>query len=262
MADRNGTPLPPDRRVTDDSSEFVQTGVAAGTVRLRRGTAEAFSWTRLGVVLAIAGLLGAAVYIAGTPLDAGNASASDDPGPSASEVADASVAPTLVEILASPEPSVSSTPEPSQTQVTEPTEAPEATETIDEGPVWTPRIWSFDPDARFEASVELTESCLLSQDGWDAPHAQVMFQVAWDGEIPLALIKDSTDGVGEGGYGGDIEVSGSFGLGIIATTGEPHVLSMWFYADTEAVGPGPEVKQIDTRFEVDPTEPCYGDAGA
>lgn len=56
MADRNGTPLPPDRRVTDDSSEFVQTGVAAGTVRLRRGTAEAFSWTRLGVVLAIAGL--------------------------------------------------------------------------------------------------------------------------------------------------------------------------------------------------------------
>ena len=55
----------------------------------------------------------------------------------------------------------------------------------------------------------LTESCLLDQDGWELPHAQVIFQVTWDGDVPLALIDYGIDGRDEGGYGGDIEVSGT-----------------------------------------------------
>ena len=242
-------------------TEVVETRVTSGTVRLRRGTAQAFSWTRLGVVLAIVLLLGAAAFIARTPL-AGDASASDVPDPSPSHVTASSVAPSSVaassvapsplESPASPEPTPTTRMDesPAPTDVVEPSEQPS------EGPEWTPRIWSFDPDARFEASVVLTESCLLDQDGWEVPHAQVIFQVTWDGEVPLALIDNRTDGGSEGGYGGDIEVSGTYGMGIIATTAEPHVLTMRFYADTEEVGPGTIVKEIDTPFEIDPSNAC------
>ncbi len=233
------------------STELLETRVPSGTVRLRRGTAQAFSWTRLGVVLAIVVLLGAAAYVARTPL-AGDASASDVPDPSSSQVAASSVAPLPLEDPATPEPvATTGTDElPAPTHVVGPSEQPS------EEPEVTPRIWSFDPDARFEASVVLTEACLLDQDGWDVPHAQVIFQVTWDGEVPLALIDNRTDGGSEGGYGGDIEVSGTYGLGIIATTAEPHVLTMRFYADTEALGPGTIVKEIDTPFEVDPSNAC------
>lgn len=232
-------------------TEVVESRVTSGTVRLRRGTAQAFSWTRLGVVLVIVLLLGAAAYIARTPL-AGDASSSDVPDSSSSQVASSSVAPSSLEDPATPEPTATTRTDesPAPTDVVEPSERPS------EAPEWTPRIWSFDPDARFEASVVLTESCLLDQDGWDVPHAQVIFQVTWDGEVPLALIDNRTDGGSEGGYGGDIEVSGTYGLGIIATTAEPHVLTMRFYADTEEVGPGTIVKEIDTPFEVDPSNAC------
>ena len=239
------------RQVDAAPTEVVETRVTSGTVRLRRGTAQAFSWTRLGVVLAIVVLLGAAAYIARTPL-AGDASASDVPDPTSSQVATSNVAPLPLEDAATPEPTATTRTDesPAPADVVEPSEQPSAE------PEWTARIWSFDPDARFEASVVLTESCLLDQDGWDVPHAQVIFQVTWDGEVPLALIENHTDGGSEGGYGGDIEVSGTYGLGIIATTAEPHVLAMRFYADTEEVGPGTIVKEIDTPFEVDPTNAC------
>ena len=45
--------------------------------------------------------------------------------------------------------------------------------------------------------------------------------------------------------------------GTIATTGEPHIETTRFYADTQEIGPGTIVKEIVTPFEVDPTEPCY-----
>ena len=223
-------------------TEVVETRVTPGTVRLRPGTAQAFSWTRLGVVLAIAVLLAAAAYIAQTPLAAGDASASDDPGPTGSEVAESSV--PLSPLASAPAPTIGE-PEPTEpTDGATPEPTAEVADPTPEGPAWTPRIWSFDPDARFEASVELTEACLLSIDGWEAPHAQVMFQITWDGEVPLALIDYVTDGAGEGGYGGDLAVSGTFGQGTIATTGEPHIETTRFYADTQEIGPGTIVKEI------------------
>lgn len=252
MTDRD-LATPPERRGADDSAEFVQTVATSGTVRLRRGTAQAFSWTRLGVILAIAVLLAAAAYIARTPLAAGDASASDDPNPTTSQVADASVAPSSFESPASPEPTATAPTDESSapTDVVEPSEEPS------EEPAWTPRIWSFDPDARFETSVELTSSCLLDKEGWEVPPAQVIFEITWDGDVPLASIEFVIDGAREGGYGTDLAVSGTFGHGMIATAAEPHVETIRFYADTEEIGPGPIVKVIDTPFEVDPTEPCY-----
>lgn len=239
--------------------EFVQTGVASGRVRLRRGAARAATPTRLGTALLVILLLVAAAYVAGTPLGAGDASASGDPGPTVEPSFDGA-SPPLGESLGPTAPAATGALESGETSDgTAPEQAssePDGTEPPDEGPVWTPRIWSFDPDARFEASVVLRESCLLSMDGVEVPHAQVIFQITWDGEVPLSLITYTTDGVEIGGYGGDLEVSGTFGNGLIVTAGEPHVETTRFHADTEEVGPGTVVLEIDTPFNVDPTEPC------
>ena len=88
MTENNRLPLE-EGESAEARPEHIETRVASGTVRFRMGPDRATASIRLGTVLLIALLLAAAAYIARTPPDAGDASASQVPDPSASQVADA-----------------------------------------------------------------------------------------------------------------------------------------------------------------------------
>jgi hypothetical protein len=259
MADSDRA-TPPDRRVPDDTSEFVQTGQASGTVRLRQGTAQAFSWTRLGVVLAIAALLAAAAYIAQTPLAAGDASASDDPDPSGTQVAESNVPPSPVASIASPEPSVTSAPEPSPTEDIEPTEAPtdaaEPTAYSDPSLATVGSIWTTEPMDGFAAQVEIVRAC------FNAPkdYAEVKFRVSWDGDVPVYVYGEFGDGDGEGGRGSQ-PATGSYDVNMIMTVRRFFPLYFDFFDDSvpsypATPAPAELIARLDAPFSLDPQNAC------
>ena len=217
---------PPDRRVVDETSESVRTSPASGAVGLRRGTAQAFSWTRVGAILAIAALLAAAAYIAGTPLSAGDASASDVPAATASQVAEASVAPSPAS--SAPEPTLSG-----------------------EG---------------IEASVVVVESCYMPKGQIPTatrnPAVTVTrFEIAWNSAIPIWQIEMGLDGDPWNFMGqGDVPASGTIPNVDYPVAGEPHVYTVRFVEDTgDPMHPGPVALEVNTPVLVNPTVMCNPD---
>jgi hypothetical protein len=129
------------------------------------------------------------VYIAGTPLDAGDTSASDDPGPSASLVAEASGAPSPVASLATTEPSVIGTPEPTPTEASDPTPLPTAEPTPYDDPslATVGSQWTTAPIDGFAGQFVIVSQCLRERpnrlDG--LRYSEIGFRVSWEGDVPV-----------------------------------------------------------------------------
>lgn len=271
--------------MTDDDRATPQpTQPDDGTRRVRPGRDVAAA-TRLplGTIVVVVLLLAAAAYLARSPLDPGDASATDDPAPTSSLVIQASPASSPAETVASASsrsPSPTEPVEPAPTLAARPTDEPArptpvppptAEPTPEPTPYDDPDLatvgssWTTAPADELTGRLEIVGECLEKQPNpyTGERFATVRFRISWDGTVSLGrIVGDFGDGDNELGHGSGLPLPSADAYDVVMTMRPRQTFDIDFFfyeVDPSATGAsdgGRLVGEIDGTFSIDPHNVC------